>query len=381
MQQTRSLEGLWQAAVTVTLLLTCGVSSGGHTSLDYAPVGAQAADEAAQGGPAQPAACRDTTPHDVTFVEVEPGVRLQVLDWGGTDKPRTMVLLTGLGDSAHVYDQFAFQFTDDFHVLGITRRGFLPSSQPDPGPHQAGYDVDTRARDDIAVLDALGITKAVFVGHSVAASELSQIALKYPTYVDQLVYLDAFDLSERFQLPELPDRPYTDADARSVQLFIAANQRLEDILKPAPAVCLGVQFDDHGVITGTTSPASVSQAILLGVQVPANPPTDWAAVAAPRLGVFSQPSVEGKLPFYWYLSAEDQQQFDANWPAIVDWYRHTTDEFAVPHAGRPAPVVHRLPDAPHYFHLSNHQAFVVRVMRESLLGDVGPVTPDGRLND
>src|SRR5690349_7229961 len=33
------------------------------------------------------------------------GVRLQVLDWDCADKSRTMVLLTGLGDNAHVYDQ------------------------------------------------------------------------------------------------------------------------------------------------------------------------------------------------------------------------------------------------------------------------------------
>src|SRR5262245_59051554 len=123
MKPTRRLEGLWQAAVTVTLLLTCSVSSWGQTSRDNAPGGS-------------PAACYDTTPHHVTFVEVEPGVQLEVLDWGGAHKPQTMVLLTGLGDNAHVYDQFAFQFTEDFHVIGMTRRGFLPSSQPEDG-----YDV------------------------------------------------------------------------------------------------------------------------------------------------------------------------------------------------------------------------------------------------
>jgi len=35
-----------------------------------------------------------------------------------------MILLTGAGDNAHVYDEFAYQFTDRFHVVGITRRGF-----------------------------------------------------------------------------------------------------------------------------------------------------------------------------------------------------------------------------------------------------------------
>src|SRR5215213_3321587 len=136
----------------------------------------------------KPAACKDDTPHETRMVKVAPGVELEVLEWGGTGQ--TMVLLTGLGDNAHVYDQFAFQFTDDFHVIGITRRGFLPSSQP-----EHGYDVDTRARDDIAVLDAFGIRKATFVGHSLAGSELSKIGEVYHHRVETLVYLDAADLA------------------------------------------------------------------------------------------------------------------------------------------------------------------------------------------
>lgn len=69
-----------------------------------------------------PAACQDNTPHKVQFVTVAPGVKLEVLDWGGSGN--AMVLLTGLGDNAHVFDEFAFQFTPYFHVIGITRRGF-----------------------------------------------------------------------------------------------------------------------------------------------------------------------------------------------------------------------------------------------------------------
>src|SRR5436309_464765 len=118
--------------------------------------------------------CRcDTSGHKVSFVTVEPGVRLEVLDWGGTGQ--TLVLLTGVGDNAHVFDQFAYQFTDRFHVIGITRRGFGRSSQP-----AHGYDLDTRARDDITVLDKLNIREAVFVRHSVSGTELNKIGAVYP---------------------------------------------------------------------------------------------------------------------------------------------------------------------------------------------------------
>ena len=107
--------------------------------------------------------------------QVAPGVQLEVLDWGGEKAPKkTMVLLTGLGDNAHVYDEFALQFTDYFRVIGITRRGFGKSSKP-----EGGYDLASRVRDIIAVLNAFNIRQAVFVGHSVAGSELSALAVKY----------------------------------------------------------------------------------------------------------------------------------------------------------------------------------------------------------
>src|SRR5437879_11769667 len=43
--------------------------------------------------------CRcDTSGHKVSFVTVEPGVQLEVLDWGGTGQ--TLILLTAIGDNA-----------------------------------------------------------------------------------------------------------------------------------------------------------------------------------------------------------------------------------------------------------------------------------------
>jgi non-heme chloroperoxidase len=331
-------------------------------------------------GPSQPGspghppqACRDGTPHQERFVRIDHEARVQVVDWGGKGKARTMVLLTGLGDNAHVYDQFAFQFTGEFHVIGITRRGYLPSSQA-----RTGYDVATRARDDIAVLDALGIERAVFVGHSVAGSELSALARNHPDRVEALVYLDAYDLSRRFQLADIPPAPYTAADGDSLQLYQAASQRFDDTLRPNAAVCLGVKFDRDGGIDGSTTPSWIAQAILHGVQDPQNPPVDWAKIAVPRLGLFGMPSVNARLPYYAYLDDAQKSAFDAAWPAIVQWYGDTIHAFGVTHAGMPAPVVHTLPNASHYFYL-NQQAFVVLAMRQFLLGGADNVRNPTRI--
>src|SRR5690349_16209825 len=44
----------------------------------------------------------DPSPHAVRFVEVEAGVRLEVLDWGGQGSP--ILLLAGHGDTGHIFD-------------------------------------------------------------------------------------------------------------------------------------------------------------------------------------------------------------------------------------------------------------------------------------
>jgi len=44
----------------------------------------------------------DPSPHTVRIAEVEPGTRIEVLDWGGSGRP--LVLLSQLGQTAHIYD-------------------------------------------------------------------------------------------------------------------------------------------------------------------------------------------------------------------------------------------------------------------------------------
>jgi alpha-beta hydrolase superfamily lysophospholipase len=73
----------------------------------------------------------DPSPHRIQFVLVEKDVKIEVLDWGGAG--RSLVLLAGLGNTAHVYDDIAPKLAEKYHVLGITRRGFGASSSPSSG--------------------------------------------------------------------------------------------------------------------------------------------------------------------------------------------------------------------------------------------------------
>jgi pimeloyl-ACP methyl ester carboxylesterase len=126
----------------------------------------------------------DSSLHTVRFVTVDHDVPLEVLDWGGKGQP--IVLLAGLGNNAHVYDQFAPNLTASHHVLAITRRGFGASSVP-----AGGYAADRLGDDVLEVLQALKILRPILVGHSIAGEELSSIGTRYPQKVAALIYLDA----------------------------------------------------------------------------------------------------------------------------------------------------------------------------------------------
>jgi len=129
----------------------------------------------------------DSSPHTVQFVTVEPDVKLEVLDWGGTGRP--LVFLAGLGNNAQVFDKFAPQFTAKYHVYGITRRGFGASSKP--APANGNYAADRLGDDVLAVMDALKLDRPVLAGHSLAGEELSSIGSRHPEKVAGLIYLDA----------------------------------------------------------------------------------------------------------------------------------------------------------------------------------------------
>lgn len=111
----------------------------------------------------------DPSHHKVQFVTVEEGVRLEVLDWGGSGRP--IVLLAGSGNTAHIFDDFAEKLSGACcHVYGITRRGFGASTRPD-----SGYDQQRLADDVLRVLDALKLVAPVVAGHSMSGEELTTL--------------------------------------------------------------------------------------------------------------------------------------------------------------------------------------------------------------
>ena len=126
---------------------------------------------------------RDKSPHKSEFVTAN-GIKMNYLDWGGTGD--MVILLSGFGNDAHIFDEFAPSFTDKFHVIGLTRRGFGETDRP-----ASGYETETRVEDVRAFMNALKIPKAHLVGHSLAGDEMTMFAMLYPKRVIKIVYLDA----------------------------------------------------------------------------------------------------------------------------------------------------------------------------------------------
>jgi pimeloyl-ACP methyl ester carboxylesterase len=133
------------------------------------------------------AQAQDTSAHTIQFVTVEPCVNLEILDWGGNGPP--VVFMSGLGGTAHVFDDFAPKFTAKHHVFGITRRGFGNSGKPPVT--RDNYSPDRLGDDVLAVIAKLGLVKPVLAGHSIAGQEMSSIGTRDPGKVAGLIYLDA----------------------------------------------------------------------------------------------------------------------------------------------------------------------------------------------
>jgi pimeloyl-ACP methyl ester carboxylesterase len=134
----------------------------------------------------------DPSPHRCGYVTVN-GVRLHYLDWGGSGEP--LVLLHGLGTTAHNFDDLAPRLTGRFRVLALTRRGHAESDHP-----ESGYTIRQTTADVLGFLDTLGIGRAHVIAHSLGGAEATRLAVEHPDRVHRVIYLDA-----------LPD--WTDVDS------------------------------------------------------------------------------------------------------------------------------------------------------------------------
>jgi non-heme chloroperoxidase len=220
----------------------------------------------------------DTAPHTTKFVTVAPNVKLHYLDFGGGGEP--IVLLAGLGNTAHAFDDFAPRLTDKFRVIAITRRGFGESSHPG-----GGYETPRLVEDIRQALDKLHLTRVILIGHSIAGEEMTRFASTYPDRVLKLVYLDAaYDrvagsamLSELFPVqPAVPNPPIpTAADTASAAAYVAYVHRTRGVNIPEADIRVRYKYDGWNE---DITPASMA----IAVETP-----NHKGVRAPALAIYA----------------------------------------------------------------------------------------------
>jgi pimeloyl-ACP methyl ester carboxylesterase len=160
----------------------------------------------------------DPSKHQSRFVEVEPGVKLELLDWGGSGRP--VILLSGSGNTGHVFDDFAPKLLDCCHVYAITRRGYGASSRPAEAER---YGWQRLAEDVYQVIEREHIPAPVLIGHSMSGGEMTAIGHDHSDRLGGIVYLDA--------LGDLEDDPPADKE------WADAQSKLPPDLMPARPPC------------------------------------------------------------------------------------------------------------------------------------------------
>jgi pimeloyl-ACP methyl ester carboxylesterase len=239
------------------------------------------------------------------MVPIGPGVALEVVDWGGRGAP--LVFLAGLGNTAHVFDTFAPRFTDHFHVVGITRRGFGASASAPPPDN-----LDTLVTDVAAALDSLRLGRVVLVGHSIAGEEMTRFAERYGPRCAALVYLDAaYDRSGIDTLaskqPPAPAPRISAADTATFASLRALYARVMGVEEPESDIRATERFDAADRYGGSVTPNSLKARVGSGKQV-----AHYDRVRCRALAIYAMPdSLADIVPYYRELDAAGRVQADS----------------------------------------------------------------------
>ncbi|MCC7124050.1 MAG: alpha/beta hydrolase, partial [Acidobacteria bacterium] len=109
--------------------------------------------------------------------------RVRYIDWGGSGEP--FVLLPARCDSPFVYGDLAPFLTKHLRVLSPWTRG-CPGAEPSSGE----MGIDQQIADLVAFLDAMGLQRATFAGHSASGGKVVRLARQFPARVSRIITLD-----------------------------------------------------------------------------------------------------------------------------------------------------------------------------------------------
>jgi pimeloyl-ACP methyl ester carboxylesterase len=247
---------------------------------------------------------RDPSPHMVKFVTVEEDVKLEVLDWGGSGP--ALVLLAGLGDTAHVFDDFAPTLAARHRVMAITRRAHGRSSTP-----PTGYGFVRLAEDVMRVIDTMGVSRPIVIGHSFAGEEMHVLGARYSERIAGLVYLDAaFDRGDHSDeeafnavartLPAAP-RP-TSSDLQSFTNLRSFLMKTQSVAGPEAHLRARFLTNPDGSVGSSWAPDLPIRQAISGEMAAAVKSYNPERIRVPALAMYAVPKSATDLMRPWYTS-------------------------------------------------------------------------------
>ncbi|MHB1293719.1 MAG: alpha/beta fold hydrolase [Anaerolineae bacterium] len=123
------------------------------------------------------------------FVQVD-DLLVHYRETGEGDK--TLILLHGLGAGVFGWDPVIGSLGERYRVVAYDRPAFGLTERPMPGDWRGRSPYGPEAQVDLVIglMDALGIERAVLVGHSAGGRIALETALRYPNRIEALVLAD-----------------------------------------------------------------------------------------------------------------------------------------------------------------------------------------------
>jgi pimeloyl-ACP methyl ester carboxylesterase len=268
---------------------------------------------------AQVAACAPAAIGGDSYCQLK-SVRLHYIDYGGQGS--VVILLAGLGSSAHVFDEFGPLLRQGHHVIAVTRRGYGQSSDPS----NDDYSNDALVGDLVELMDRLAIQRASFVGHSLAGGELAALGEKHAGRVDRLVYIDA--AYDRSEVPSIMAAiPPSAAPSPTALATVAAfaewrQQALGVHSKAVVADVTATMVQGPQGVAPRTDQATAGAVLAGDIAAKAR----WDDIAAPSLAFYSSKDVAEQVPPE--ASAEQRQAFiDYSVRKLRPWMLRQQAEF------------------------------------------------------
>jgi pimeloyl-ACP methyl ester carboxylesterase len=153
------------------------------------------------------------------------GVKMQLAQWGDEGKP--ILCVHGITANCRCWDVMASDLSPDHRVIAMDLRGRGLSESPD-----SGYSIAHHCEDILAILDDLGLEKAVIMGHSLGAFIALAMGAQHPDRVDRIILVDGGGKLSEIQMVKVfrGIKPSLDRLGRIFPSF----EDYKDLMKNAP---------------------------------------------------------------------------------------------------------------------------------------------------